>query len=153
MTVSLEPRGLNWINNLNTNSFGSLVSQLCWLVGSLVLTKANYHLLMSDNELARQAGLFLTGILVASWTGKSVIGTVDRSIKRKTHPLYKEVLEAQERGKVAGAAAASIIAENKLDLQAARGRVRTAEHAAQVPAPVAQPAAEVNVTNISGKVG
>jgi hypothetical protein len=109
MTVTSEPRGLNWINNINTNSFGSLVSQVCWLVGSLVLTLACYRLLMAPTELARQAGIFLAGILVTAWTGKTVAGVFDSNNKRKANPAYKDVLEAKERGKIAGAAAAQAI--------------------------------------------
>lgn len=140
MPVTSEPRGLNWINNINTNAFGSLVSQVCWLAGSLALTVADYQLLMASTELARQAGIFLAGILVTAWTGKTVAGVVDSNNKRKANPAYTAVLEAKERGAKAGAAAALALKEQAADLKHARA---TAEHPAlSIPVPSHGPKAD-----------
>ncbi len=125
--VTQEPRGLNFINNINTNSFSSLTSQVCWLVGSIMLTIADYQLLREDTELERQAGIFLAGILVTAWTGKTVAGVFDSNNKRKAHPAYAAVLEAEERGKVTGAASAVALAD------VAANKQMTRENAAKAP--------------------
>ncbi len=138
--VTDEPRGLRWINNVNTNAFGSLVSQVCWLVGSFVLTLADYRLLREDTDLERQAGIFLAGILVTAWTGKTVAGVVDSQNKRKAHPEYAKVVEAEARAKTAGAAQALALAD------VAAEKVRTREHPAPPPPPV-QPAVTVTQVN------
>jgi hypothetical protein len=120
MPFTEEPRGLVWINNINPTSFGIIVSQGVWLFGSAALTLADYHLLMGPSEQHRQAGLFLAGILVGAWTGKTIAGVVDAQQKRALDPRAAPVLEAKERGKIAGAAAAVVIADKAKDVAAAR---------------------------------
>lgn len=95
MTYTTEPKGLAFINNLNSNSASSVVQNLCWLIGSITLTRADYLLLTSPVELARQAGLFLAGILVGAWTMQKVAGVMDANNKRKAHPEYATVLKAK----------------------------------------------------------
>lgn len=142
MTVTLEPRGLAWINNINMATAGSLVTNLCWFLGSTALTivacilllRQDYHLpdgTLVVVEMQRQLGLTLAGFLLGAWTGKTVAGVADAHNKRKAHPAYAAVVEAKERGAVAGAAAATVIAERAADLRQAR-TVPTGER----PAPV-----------------
>src|SRR5205814_1557243 len=85
----------------NTQSAGSLVTNLCWLFGSLALTITDVIMLLRESP----SGLALTGILVTGWGAKTTAGVVDANNKRKADPKYKEVVEAAERGKSAGAAA------------------------------------------------
>ncbi len=154
MTVTLEPRGLNWINNINTNAFGSVVSQACWFIGSIGFTVlACYLMTRSDvwlpvgvldehgvrqmvllsRETTRGLGNNLAGLLLAAWTGKTIAGVVDSNNKRKANPAYAEVIEAKERGKASGAAAALVLSETALDAKSARGNgLPTKEHPAIV---------------------
>jgi hypothetical protein len=125
--ITEEPHGLVWINNVNMSTFGSLVSNLCWFIGSVMLTFADYRLLMAETELARQAGIFLAGILVTAWTGKTVAGVIETNNKRKTNPAYASVIKAKTEGEVAGAAAAAVLSEAKKDAASAR---TTREHRA-----------------------
>ncbi|HEV8178364.1 MAG TPA: hypothetical protein VGP44_11850 [Gemmatimonadales bacterium] len=144
MPYTPEPRGLAFINNLNTASFGSLVTNACWFLGSSALTTVACMLLLREDyhlangtlvivEMQRQLGLTLSGFLLGAWTGKTVAGVADAHSKRQADPRYAEVLEAKERGKVSGAAAAVVIAEKAADMQAARNGVMTGEHPAQQP--------------------
>jgi len=126
----------------------------------LALTIANYKLLVGATEQHRQAGIFLAGILVAAWTGKTVAGVVDAQNKRKTNPAYAEIIKAQAEGKVAGAAAANVLAEAKKDAEALRqggiaatlqeAKIRaTREYEAVVP-PKSRPTGDARVDDESG---
>lgn len=119
MTYTHEPKGLEWINNVNAETLGLLVTQGCWIVGSLTLTFADYQLFMSGNESARQVGLILAGILTGGWTGKTIAGVFGANNKRKTAKEYGDVVEAQTRGKVAEAVVADVVAARKSGLHAA----------------------------------
>ncbi len=146
MPVTEEPRGLNWINNVNMSTFGSLVSQACWFLGSTALTlvacylltredfytavgawdaKGYRQLILMSRETMRAAGQALAYALLAAWTGKTVAGVVDSDRKRRAHPAFAEVVKAKEEGKAAGAAAALVLKEQVLDAKAAR---ETKEH-------------------------
>ncbi len=116
MPYTQEPRGLQVVNNVNTTAVGALTTNLCWFLGSVSLTVVSCILLLR----ADPTGLTLSGFLLAAWGGKSVAGVVDSNNKRKTNPAYAPVIKAAEEGRVAGAAAAAVIAEKSADLQAAR---------------------------------
>ncbi|HEV8178160.1 MAG TPA: hypothetical protein VGP44_10790 [Gemmatimonadales bacterium] len=144
MSVTIEPRGLNFINNLNVSTFGSLVTNACWFAGSTALTvvacilllRQDYHLANGTLvivEMQRQLGLTLAGFLLGAWTGKTVAGVVDSQNKRTSHPSYVPVIEAKERGQAAGAAAAVVIAEKAAESKASIERM-TNEH--EVASPV-----------------
>ncbi len=133
--ITQEPRGLRFINNVNMATLGSITTNVCWFAGSSALTavacilllRQDYHLANGTLvivEMQRQLGLTLAGFLLGAWTGKTVAGVVDSNNKRTAHPDYAPVLEAKERGKVAGAAAAAVIAEKAADMQAARAPVQ-----------------------------
>lgn len=146
MPVTQEPRGLMWINNVAMTSFGSLVTNACWFIGSVSLTVVACILLLrldgpsltngipTSHEAQRQLGFALAGILLGAWTGKTVAGVTDAHLKRTANPEYVPVIEAKERGKVAGAAASVAIAEKAADLKMTR------EH------PVPAAAAPVTIT-------
>lgn len=132
MAVTEEPSGLNWINNVNMATFGPLVSQICWLVGSLtftaiaawLMTRTDYYsavgafdanghrqnVMMPQQEL-RTLGNMLANILLAAWTGKTIAGVVESQNKRTADPKYAAVLEAKERGKAAGKAGTVVVAD------------------------------------------
>jgi hypothetical protein len=131
-----EPPGLRIINNLNTNAFGSVVSQTVWFLGSTVLTLTACYLLtrndtweavgafdeagrralvMHSRETMRQLGNALAIALLAAWTGKTVAGVVDSNSKRKTHPEYATVVKAQAEGKAAGTAKTAQIVKDEVD--------------------------------------
>jgi hypothetical protein len=130
--VTEEPRGLNWINNINPSAFGVIVSQLCWFIGSVCFTWVAQVLMLRQDGPAlingmpishdshRQLGFLLAGALLAAWTGKTAANVVDQQLKRKANPDYVPVAEAIERGKVAGAAAAAVVKEAAKDAAAAR---------------------------------
>jgi len=130
MGYTEEGPGLRWINNLNTATFGSVVSQVCWLVGSFaftgcavwLMTRVDFYdavgaadenglrqMVLISRETMRQLGFAVAGALIAGWTGKTWAGVADSNLKRKASPDYAPVLEAKERGAVAGAAAAALI--------------------------------------------
>ncbi len=139
MAVTQEPRGLNWINNVNMTTFGPLISNVCWLVGSLAFTYVTCVLLLDEglkSDAHHGIGIQLATALLFAWTGKTAAGVIDANNKRKAHPDYAPVLEAKERGKMAAATAAVVLKEQAADAKATR------EHA--VPA-VPAPAAQVNV--------
>ncbi len=140
MAYTQEPRGLAFINNINTNTFGSLVSQFCWLVGSLAFTVVACYLLLDDTGRQADAhhsyGFQLATALLFAWTGKTLAGVADSYGKRTTHPEY---VEAMERGKTTGAAAALVLADAAVDVKAARDAKTTSEHPAS---PVMQVTAE-----------
>jgi hypothetical protein len=144
MTVTIEPRGLTWLNNVNTTSFESVVSQICWIVGSFAFTFATVWLLMGDTDNKRNAGTLMAGIMVGAWTSKTVAGVVAANNKRKTNPLYKDVLEAKERGAKAGAAAALVLKKD-----AAAVHTVTAERPAMAAAAAPAPAQQTTV-NVAG---
>lgn len=116
MTYTHEPKGLEWINNVNAETLGLLVTQVCWLFGSFVLTIADYQMFMSGQEPPRQVGLILAGILVGGWVGKTSAGVFAANNKRKTAKEYGEVIEAQTRGKVADAVVADVTTARKSGL-------------------------------------
>ncbi len=131
MPYTQEPRGLQVVNNINVNAVGALTTNACWFAGSTALTvvacilmlRQDYHLANGTLvivEMQRQIGFALALALLGGWTSKSVAGVVDSNNKRKTDPAYAPVVEATERGRVAGAAAAAVVAEKSADLQAAR---------------------------------
>lgn len=152
MAYTDEPRGLKVINNLNTNAFGSIISQACWFFGSTLLTLWACYMMSRDDyyipvgaylegvkgvgpyrqmilvslQQTRDMGVHLADALLLAWTGKTVAGVVDSQGKRKTHPDYAPVLEAEAKGKAAGAAAIAVIAEQAKD--AAAARAMTMEH-------------------------
>jgi hypothetical protein len=107
MPYTEEPKGLEWINNMNTASMGSLVTNFCWLFGSIAFTLVACYLLV----VVKDNGMTLAGALLAAWGVKTGAGVTDANLKRKADPKYKEVLEAKERGKVTGVAAAAVLAE------------------------------------------
>ncbi len=138
MAYTQEPKGLVWINNTNVNAVGALTTNACWFIGSVSLTAvACITLLRKDPN-----GLTLAGFLLAAWGGKSVAGVVDSNNKRKADPAYAPVVEATERGRVAGAAAATVLAEQ------AEIRALTVRPAPTNGAPAAT--AEVTVNTGSG---
>lgn len=115
MTFTQESAGLRWINNLNMATFGSLVSQLCWMVGSFVFTGVAAVLMLRWDyynnagtlvsvENNRQLGYLLATALLFAWTGKTVAGVFDNADKRGKD---RDFIEAKERGKATGAVAAA----------------------------------------------
>ncbi len=120
MTYTQEPRGLQVVNNVNVNAVGALTTNACWFIGSVALTVVTCILLLRKDP----NGVTMTGFLLAAWGGKSVAGVVDSNNKRKTSPAYAPVIKAAEEGRVAGAAAAAVVAEKSADLQAARTPVQ-----------------------------
>jgi hypothetical protein len=127
MPVTQEPRGLAWINNLNMTTFGPLISQVCWLAGSFAFTWLACYLttrldfyeavgtvdqngarqmVLISRETVRQLGNTLALALLAAWTGKSVIGSVDAHNKRK-------VLSEEKKSLGSDLAAAIETAEHK----------------------------------------
>lgn len=107
MTYTQEPKGLQFVNNLNMTTFGPLVSNLCWLIGSIAFTWVACVLLLDDAgkqvEAHHSYGLQLATALLFAWTGKTAAGVIDANNKRKAHPDYAPVAEARERAKMAGA--------------------------------------------------
>jgi hypothetical protein len=111
MTVTVEPRGLVWINNVSMASFGSLVTNACWFFGSVSLTVVACILLLTpdgpslvtgtsiptSHENHRALGFQLAGILLAAWGVKTGAGVVESQNKRKASPDYVPVLEAQAK--------------------------------------------------------
>lgn len=85
----------DWTNTLNTQNFGSVTTQLCWVFGSLVFTVVAAHLFWAEKEGAE----FLAGSLLAAWLGKSVSGVVDKELKRA-----KDVDYVEAKGKAAATA-------------------------------------------------
>ncbi len=166
MSVTQEPRGLTWINNVNMATFGSLISQVCWLIGSVVftglacylMTRVDFYdqvgavvegttmrqMVLISRETMRQLGNTLALALLAAWTGKTVAGVFDSNNKRKTHPAYAEVLKAEAEGKVSGAAAAAVISEKAADAKAAR---TTREHPALSAIEEVKKPSVVNIEN------
>lgn len=128
MPYTDEPKGLAVLNNINMATLGSLVTNLCWLVGSLKFTWVVSEMLRVKDPAAISA----MGLMLGAWGYKTTAAVFDANNKRKTHPAYAEVVKAEAEGKVAGAAAAVVISEKAKDLQAARN-VMTGEHAAQQP--------------------
>jgi hypothetical protein len=141
MAVTEEPRGLNWINNINTNAFGSLNSQACWFVGSVAFTLLACYLMtrpdewmpvgatdengvrqmvMMTRETTRNLGNLLAQSLLLAWTGKTVAGVVDSQQKRKANPAYAEVLKAETEAKVTSTATALALKEAAKDADALR---------------------------------
>ncbi len=162
--ITQEPRGLGFINNINTSSMGSIVTNVCWFAGSSALTavacilllRQDYHLANGTLvivEMQRQLGLTLAGFLLGAWTGKTVAGVVDSNNKRTAHPAYAPVLEAKERGKVAGAAAAVVIAEKAADMQAARVPVQGSAPANGAPTVTVNAADQSQVEVSAGATG
>jgi hypothetical protein len=74
-----------WNNALDTTSFSSLTTQLCWVFGSVVFTVVTAYLYVS----VKPGGDFLAGSLLAAWLGKSVSGVVSKQLKRTTDPDYQ----------------------------------------------------------------
>lgn len=127
-TYTKEPAGLAFINNMNMATFGPLISQVCWLVGSLaftwlacfLMTRPDYYtavgafddhglrqMVMVSRETTRALGNSLATLLLAAWTGKTIAGVVESNNKRKSAPEYATVLEAKakvEAAKVSGPA-------------------------------------------------
>lgn len=166
MAYTQEPKGLTWINNCNPNALSIIVSQICWLAGSLaftalvwwLMTLLDYYspvgvpdangarqMVLISRETMRQGGAALAFALLGAWTGKSIVGAVDAQNKRKLHPDAAPALEAQERGKVAGAAAAVVLAEQAADMKSARAATLTSEHPVPPAPPATAPATAVTV--------
>lgn len=142
MPVTEEPRGLNWINNINTNAFGSLTTQTCWFIGSTALTFVACYLMtredtyeavgaviegttlrqmvMHSRETMRQLGNGLALALLAAWGFKTGAGVVDSQNKRKANPAYAEVVKAETEAKITSTAAALALKEAAKDTQALR---------------------------------
>lgn len=119
MAYTDEPRGLAFVNNLNTATFGSLVTNACWFLGSTALTVVACILLLrqdgpsltggipTSHEAQRQLGFALAGILLGAWTGKTVAGVTDSHLKRKVYSTEKV---AESEAKVAEAKATEAVA-------------------------------------------
>jgi hypothetical protein len=157
---------VRFINQIQMASFGTFNSQVLWFFGSLVLTLADAYLLTRQAEAIpwnlagdslkvangvaiftahntgaeqmRQVGVYLAGILIFGWTGKSVAGFFSGKNVRETAAEYAPVAEAKARGKAAGA----------LDAERIR-QVVTAEHQASKPRTTvrARKADELTVTS------
>lgn len=109
MAFTDEPPGLSFINNVNMAAFGPLVSQVCWLVGSLAFT-AQACILLGRGDAN---GMTLAGLLLAAWTGKTAAGIIDSQQKRTADPRYVEVLKAKAEAEGAKVAAAAAIKDMK----------------------------------------
>ena len=168
MPVTLEPRGLNWINNVNTNAFGSLTTQLCWVLGSIAFTalacylmsRGDYYaavgaldengtrqLVMITRETTRNLGSGLATALLVAWGAKTAAGVVDSNNKRQSHPAYAPVLEAKAKGQAAAAVDSAVAAA--LVTKAANEAI-TREH--PIPAPPAPPAGQTTNVVVGGEV-
>lgn len=139
---------VRFINQLQMAAFGTFNSQVVWFFGSLVLTLVDAWLLTrraqpipmsvignalqtanavaiftahnAGAEQMRQVGVWLAGIMVTGWTGKSITGFYSGKNVRETAAEYAPVAEAKARGQVAGA----------FDAERVR-QIVTAEHQAQ----------------------
>lgn len=125
MPVTQEPRGLNWINNVNMGAFGPLTTQLCWVIGSVAFTYVASMLMLTldgpsltngiptDHSAIRQLGYLLAGSLLGAWGFKTGAGIYDNKKKREADPRYAGILEAKERGKLAAVANAAALKDAK----------------------------------------
>lgn len=145
-----------FVNQTQMASFSTLVGQALWFFGSVVLTLVDAWLLTRQSgevplfdvldpikaaaavtvfsahalaaEQMRQVGLWLAGFLLTAWTGKSISNRYANKDVRETAQEYAPVAEAKERGKAAGNADATRVADQRV-----RDAI-TSEHSAPNPA-------------------
>ena len=129
--VGIVPNGfIGFINKLQMTAFGGFVGQVLWFFGSIVLTLVDAYLLTrradpiplaeyavaerfaqavsiftahnAAAEQMRQVGVWLAGILVGGWLGKSINNTVGNKIVRESATEYAPVAQAKAMGKAMG---------------------------------------------------
>jgi hypothetical protein len=135
-----EQRGfVKFINQTQMASFGGFIGELRWTLVALGLGGADVYCLTRDSAGYQATGLALAGILVGALVVKTATSAYTQKNVRESSREYMEgeakIAEAKERGQVAGAAAAAVIAEKAADAKAARtngAAVVHAEHVEQV---------------------
>ena len=127
---------MKWLNDLNTVSFSSFTNQLLWLATAIHMQYVAHWCIAHGKVDWLVASVPFWVMWLGFLTGKSGITAIRDAVKRNTDVGY---VEAKERGKVAGAAAAAVIAETALDAKAARANGHT------VPSPVPTTPSPVNI--------
>jgi hypothetical protein len=143
-----------FVNQTQMASLGTLISQVLWCFGSIVLTVADAWLLtrkateilysravdplaasasvsvfLAHNtaaEMMRQVGLYLAGLLIFGWTGKSVAGFFSNKNVRETS---REYVEAKARGEAQTAEHRTLPAVQAHTVQKVEVRTERAEPA------------------------
>lgn len=114
---------MKWLNELNTVSFSSFTNQMLWLATAIHMQYVAHWCITNGRVEWLVASVPFWVMWLGFLTGKSSITGIRDAVKRFTDRDY---IEAKERGKTAGAAAAAVIAETALDAKAARGNNQAA---------------------------
>ena len=126
-----------FINGTEMTSFSSFMRTIAWTFVVILFSITASVILLRDSEVYMTWGIQLAGLVIGGLLGASGVGAFNTKVQRESAREYAPIAEAKERGKVAGAAAAAVIAEKVADAKSARENGKTTKE---------HPAVQVNQT-------